>query len=141
ALGTGLVVAQEKSWSLQRRHAFKLMPVEHEGSIQEVIERRIDQTLQEWGDRAIPSTQLINELVALSIDLISISVFKHCEPVAHADILRSIDAHRKNIEKMDFMDALGLPAWLYSPRMMRARAIGHAIDTEIEATIRRARTK
>jgi len=141
SLGEGLVVAQGHKWSLQRRLAFSLMPKKHGSNALEYMTNRIDISTASWteSEQAIGIESLITDLVGLSIDLISASIFKHYEPVSHQTIITIINQHRANIEKIDIFDALGLPASFVSPRMARAKKLGHAIDDEINETINRAR--
>jgi len=142
ALGTGLTVAEGRSWLLQRRLAARLMPRQVGEPRAQRIDARIDTMLTGWQSSAGPATRgsdvVMDDLVALSVDLIAQSVFDHDRPVADARVVDAIRRHRCLIDAPDLLDLAGACPALRSPRMRRAAAISHELDETIEAAIAEA---
>ena len=139
ALGDGLIVAQGRAWALQRRLASQLVPRRLDERRIETIEQSIQRTLDPWivqsRTAGMSSRRLLDDLMALSMDLISKAVFKYDNPVADQRIVERVNAHRGIIERPDIFDLAGLPEGVPSWRMMRAHKVAHSADHIIERHI------
>lgn len=139
ALGDGLIVAQGRAWALQRRLASQLVPRRLDEQRIETIAQSIQRTLDPWIDQSkstgISSNRLLDDLMALSMDLISKAVFKYDHSVADQGIIDRVNTHRSIIERPDLFDLAGLPERVPSQRMIRARAVAHSADHIIERHI------
>lgn len=138
ALGAGLIVAEGKSWVLQRRLAMRLTHARTTAEQTALSYTRIDAMLNDWLDRAADPSFLLDplqDLLALSLDLIAIHTFSYAGAVASEEILQAISAHRTTIERFDLLDVTGISPAMPSPKMGRAYSIAHSLDTSIKSMI------
>lgn len=143
SLGGGLIVAEGSAWKEQRRLALKFIAgrrkaaAETDSDSNDKIGARIDHEIESWqsASRAGGEVDLLNRLVQLSIDLLACSVFGLSEMIAHKGLTDSIDAHRDLIENYDLLDGMGVPSWVRSARLKRARALARRFDEEINDAI------
>lgn len=138
ALGNGLIVAEGKSWALQRRLAVRLT---HSPSTSDQIRlsrERIDDMIDGWLARSSDHSFILDpleDLIALSLDLIAIHAFSHSGGVASDEVLRAITIHRRTIEKFDLLDVVGATPSLTSFKMTTAARIAHGLDHSINSMI------
>lgn len=140
ALGDGLIVAEGKSWLLQRRIGLKLART---ASTQEQLQltiHRIDAMIDAWLSKPCASDGIdpLEDLLALSLDLIAINTFSYAGKVGMQEVLQAITKHRQTIEKTDFFDTLGISPAIGSSKMQKAHCIAHGLDERINTTIEEA---
>lgn len=145
-LGSGLTVAEGRSWLLQRRLVSRLMPRRHDEARVLGLNERVDRTLEDWAkrafqDRAIECAGLADDLVGLSIDLLAQALFAHDTDVASPKVIDAVRRHRACAERPDLLDLLGATPRLGSPRMRRSHRIAHVADDEIACAIGQAQAR
>lgn len=138
AFGNGLIVAEGKSWTLQRRMAVKLTrsPTETEKIV--LTTRRIDDMVDNWVNQSSKSDSaldLLEDVIAVSLDLVALHAFSHVEKVATDELLQVIPKHRRAMEKFDLFDVTDTSPWFVSPKMRTARRIVHSLDPWINSLI------
>ncbi|MCA8901625.1 MAG: cytochrome P450 [Hyphomonas sp.] len=130
SLGDGLIVAEGDSWKTQRRAAVR--PAHPSSFLQNAS--LIDPLIQEFV-AGLPGegspNEILTALCALSIDCIAATFFGYRGKIASPDVLDLISRHRRVVERVDWMDVLGLPPALESGRMKRARRVAHELDQRI----------
>lgn len=127
SLGNGLILAEGESWKQQRRTAAKISASGRKRSTGDapLITDRINQSIEHWIAARDPdqSIDLHSDLLMLSMDALSFTLFGRVAIPADASLLETISEHREVIEAFDLFDAVGAPIWFQSSKMKNARRI------------------
>lgn len=138
AFGNGLIVAEGKSWTVQRRLAVKLTRTPTAAEKIALTTRRIDDMVDKWLEHSSQSDSardLLQDVIAVSLDLVALHAFSHAEKVSTDELLQVIPKHRQAMEKFDLFDVTDTNPLFVSPKMTAARRIAHSLDPWINSLI------
>lgn len=136
ALGNGLIVAEGKEWSLQRRLALSLTRQTDKAEYGRLTVERIDETIDGWLGNPRTAVDPTRDLMLLALDLIALHIFDYIHKVGGQDVLEAISSHRETIENADIYDALSIKPDMASSKMRKAHKIAHSLDEKIDRAIK-----
>lgn len=144
SLGAGVIVAEGESWRRQRRMSLSLTSRARmlQVSAAPSATGRAGDSLPAWAAAELnhAGRDLHPPLLRLSLNMLAGFLFGPDAEIADDALVDAMNEHRRIIEKYDLMDALGVPAWLPSVKMLQAKRTAARYDRRITAAIRDARS-
>jgi cytochrome P450 len=140
ALGNGLVTAEGASWRFQRRTAAPMFQMRHIAALAPQMSEATEAMLVRW--RALPDGAELDvgeEMTKLTYDIISRTMFSNDVTMDYHAMSKALHTYFENIGRVDFAGALGVPAWVPTPRRLKALPALRFFHREVGSLIARRR--
>lgn len=135
ALRRGVIVAEGEQWKLHRRAAMKVVANRHTMPPDRPFEARVGALADRWR-RDGRADNVGDDMAALALETLAARLFEHEADIADEALTGTIRRHRQTMEAVDWLDIVGAPLWLASPRMRRGRAMVSPYHARIDAELR-----
>lgn len=121
ALGQSLLLADGEAWRWQRRTTAPAFQHKKIVAFAPLMTAAAEDMLARWDKEAAAERDIAQEMMRLTYDVLSRTVFGRAAPLAADRMGQAIDLYLNTAGRMDIAAMLSLPLWVPSIGRMRAR--------------------
>ncbi len=141
ALGHSLLLADGEAWRWQRRTTSPAFQHRKIAGFAPLMVAAAEDMLARWDKDALPERDIAQDMMRLTYDVLSRTIFGRAAPLAADRMGQAIDLYLDTAGRMDVAAMLNLPLWVPTVGRMRARPALKWFQEEIGTAIRERRAE
>jgi cytochrome P450 len=141
ALGQSLLLADGDAWRWQRRTTAPAFQHRKIVGFAPLMIAAVGDMLARWDSEGQPERDIAQEMMRLTYDVLSRTIFGRAAPLAADRMGQAIDLYLSTAGRMDVAGMLNLPLWVPTIGRIRARPALRWFREEIGGAIRRRRVE
>lgn len=141
ALGQSLLLADGEAWRWQRRTTAPAFQHKKILAFAPLMTAAVDDLLARWDREALAERDIAQEMMGLTYDVLSRTVFGRAAPLAVDRMGQALDLYLNTAGRMDVSAMLSLPLWVPTIGRWRARPALRWFRKEVGGAIRARRAE
>lgn len=140
ALGNGLLTAEGANWRFQRRTAAPVFQHKRLVGFSAAMAAATEDMLRRWdGAGAGAELDISAEMMRLTYDIISRTVFSSEVTIGHEEMSRSIGIYFDTVGRGDIATLIGLPQWFPTPSRLKVGPTLNLFRSEVRRIVAKRR--